>query len=76
VARRATQRQQELGTQRTQALAEMARLQDRIVALEGHIGRLDDELSETKRRASTVYHELDAARAMLRLLDDQLDGSA
>jgi vacuolar-type H+-ATPase subunit D/Vma8 len=53
----------------------VARLQDRIVALEGHLYRLDEELTETKRRVNTVYHELDAAQAKLRLIDDQLDGS-
>jgi Zn-finger nucleic acid-binding protein len=74
-ARRAMQRKQELGTQRAQALAEVARLHDRIVALEGHLYRLDEELTDTKRRVNTVYHELDAAQAKLRLIDDQLDGS-
>jgi Zn-finger nucleic acid-binding protein len=73
VARRAAQRKQELGTQRAQALAEVTRLQDRIVALEDHLRRLDEELSEAKRRVNGIYHELDAAQARLHLIDDQLD---
>jgi Zn-finger nucleic acid-binding protein len=64
-----------LATQRAQALAEVARHQDRVVALEAHVRRLEDELSETKRRVSAVNQELDAARAKLRMLDDQLDGA-
>lgn len=73
-ARRATQNRQALGTQRAQASAEVARLQDRLVALRDHVRRLDAELTEARGRADGVQHELDAARARLRTLDGQLDG--
>jgi Zn-finger nucleic acid-binding protein len=73
-ARRAAQHRQQLGTQRAQASAEVARLQDRLVALRDHVRRLDAELAETRGRADGVQHELDAARARLRTLDGQLDG--
>jgi hypothetical protein len=42
--------------------------------LQDHVGRLEGELSETRQRADGILQDLDAARAKLRLLDDQLDG--
>lgn len=74
-ARRAAQRKQALGTERAQASAEVARLQGRLAALSDHVRRLDAELADTRRRADGIQHEFDAARARLRTLDDQLDGS-
>jgi Zn-finger nucleic acid-binding protein len=73
-ARRAAQHRQELGTQRAQASAKVARLQGELAALYDHVRRLDAELAETRQRANSVQHELDVARAQLRTLDDQLDG--
>jgi len=72
-ARRAARHKQALGTERAQASAEVARLQDRLAALHDHLRRLDAELADTRQRADGAQHELDAARARLHTLDDQLD---
>jgi Zn-finger nucleic acid-binding protein len=75
-ARRAAQHRQQLGTQRAQASAEVARLQGQLVVLRDHVRRIEAELAETRGRADGVQHELDAARGRLRTLDGQLDGPA
>ncbi len=72
-ARRAARRKQALGTERAQASAEVARLQGQLAVLYDHVRRLDAELADTRQRADGVQHELDAARARLHTLDEQLD---
>jgi Zn-finger nucleic acid-binding protein len=73
-SRRAAHHRQQLGTERAQASAEVARLQGQLAVLRDHVRRLDEELAETRHRAGGVQHELDAARTRLRTLDDELDG--
>jgi Zn-finger nucleic acid-binding protein len=73
-ARRAAHDRQQLGTQRAQASADVARLQGQLVVLQDHVRRLETEIADTKHRANGMQHELDEARARLRTLDHQLDG--
>jgi Zn-finger nucleic acid-binding protein len=68
-ARRAAERRQLLATQRAQAAAEVARLQDRLGMLHDHVRRLEVELTETRQRAGGIDQELDAALDKLRGLD-------
>jgi Zn-finger nucleic acid-binding protein len=71
-ARQAAKRRHELGTQRTQAAAEVAHQQGRLAAVHDHVRRLAAELAEARQRADDVQRELDTARTKLRLVDDQL----
>jgi len=73
-ARRAAHHRQQLGTQRAQGSADVARLQGQLVVLQDHVRRLETELADTKQRANRVQHEIDEARGRLRTLDHQLDG--
>jgi Zn-finger nucleic acid-binding protein len=59
-------------SQRAQASAELARLKVQLGVLREHIEGLETELAGTRQRATSIEHELDAARGRLRLLDDEL----
>lgn len=66
-------RRAELAPRRAQASADLARLQGQLGVRRDHVQRLEDEPGRTQQRATTIEHELDAARGKLRLIDEELD---